>query len=227
LRAIFVAGAPVSDDMRRQAGADLNLPVVDIYGMAQFDMVAASLPGDPGLALVPYFEYSLAMDNGECVQLRTGLVGDLRIRRSRDTWHRSGDIVEVLGEALWPAKTKQATHRIRVLGRANVAITLADGSSLTELQVRDLLKRKYPQVQELQVQLQHTQAGDALDILCVPRDGSAVDLEALRADVMAANVDINDSFRAGVAIHCGARIVKFDDLVVTARGKIPLVCIAE
>jgi acyl-coenzyme A synthetase/AMP-(fatty) acid ligase len=219
--ALLVAGEMLTQVVRDQCEDEWQARVVNVYGMAEFDALGAELPGFNGVCLLDEFEFSLNVDD-RFIELAEGAVGTLAVRGKGDTeWHNSGDIVEVLQSG--PLKGAFC-HSIVIVGRADVIVNFADGSAISEIQVLDMLS-KLPELRALQIQVfTPDERGEVIRVICVPNGPvTSFDFERVRDLVRNLNVDVADSFKAGVIRDCVIDIYPTERaLVETARGKRPL-----
>lgn len=152
-----------------------------------------------------------------------GQIGVLAVRGMGDAlWHSSGDIVEVLGTG---QMAQGFRHSIAIVGRADLVVNFADGSAISEAQVRQMLTN-LSELAALQIQVfSPDERGDVVRVVCVPKGPvTSIDFERVRNLVRNLNVDVADSFHAGVIRDCMVDVYPTERaLVETARGKHPLV----
>lgn len=219
--ALFVAGEILTQGVREQCASEWQAPVVNVYGVAEFDALGSELPGVKGICLLDEFEFAVYADD-DPVELTEGQVGALAVRGIGDAlWHCSGDIVEVLRTGQMAQRFR---HSIAIVGRADLVVNFADGSAISEVQVQQMLTH-LPELAALQIQVfSPDERGEVVRVVCVPKGPVAsIDFERVRDLVQNLNVDVADSFRAGVIRDCMVDVYPTERaLVETARGKRPL-----
>jgi len=219
--ALFVAGEALSLATRLQCEEVWNVPVVNVYGMAEFDALGAELPGRHGLWLLDEFEFAVCVGD-EQLEPAAGLIGTLAVRGRGDVvWHQSGDIVEVLPATNPPDGFSCA---VAIVGRHDLVVNFADGSAISEVQVQQLLQ-KVPELAALQVQVfSPDDQGEIVRVVCVPRSPvNTFDHARIRNLMENINVDVADSFRAGIIRDFMIDVYPTERaLIETARGKRPL-----
>ncbi len=217
----FVAGEPLERAVREECEALWQAPVVDVYGMAEFDSIGVELGSAGRIALVDDFEYALDEGNGHETAPSAGRSGELWIRHPGETaWHATGDRVSVAG----PCGVDGFSVEVGLEGRLDHAINFSDGSAISESQVEQVARQFSPELRAFQVQVFRPPGGDIIRAVCVPRGKSlVVDFAAIRDRVINANVDIADSFDKGVIRDCIVDVYPSENVLVqTARGKRPL-----
>lgn len=197
-----------------------NPTLANIYGMAEFDAIGSSEPGDDFelISLSPKFEYAIDDLTDHVVECSPGIEGQLCISENFGPWHRTGDRVQIVTcgfSGIW-----KDVHRIRLLGRTDNACSLPDGTLIAEQHILELCSL-LDRAELLQVQIRRITGQKAL-IHCV-FDGDG-DPDILSNDVVkflsCINCDLADSLRHSVAdVTCS---VLKDGLHATTRGKFPL-----
>lgn len=218
---VFVAGEPLEPAVRDECAALWQAPVVDVYGMAEFDSLGVELGSAGNVALVDDFEYAIDSGNGQETAPTAGRSGELWIRqRGESAWHATGDKVSIYG----PCSTEGFSVEVKLEGRLDHAINFSDGSAISEAQVELLARQFSKELRAFQVQVFRPPGGDVIRAVCIPRGNSLiVDFEAIRAGVINANVDVADSFDKGVIRDCIVDVYPSENVLVqTARGKRPL-----
>ena len=214
-RAVFHAGEAIPSATAHRCEQLWNGRFVNVYGLAEFDTVAAQGGTDPSvLTLSPTFEYRLRIAESHQVHLAAGLEGALQIRpRRHGRWFDTRDLVRVVGRSrdsdrLWP-RSWTVSH----LGRSDARLTLPDGSSITEPQIL-AAERDLPVAARLQVRFSRARA---TVLVSVDSDGSPLSLRLVRSVLLARCMELADSVRNGVVSlrvrSVGASISK------TPRGK--------
>lgn len=221
---LFVAGEKLTTDTRNELISQWDAQVVDIYGMAEFDMVAAQVPGLKDLALIPHLQYWIATEQEELLPLATGCEGELWIAElEAGPRHATGDLVRVKSKAdHW--RNGLPSYAIEIIGRIDGAVSFADGSMLAPVHLQATMNR-FPSISALQAVVRRRVAGDELELRYVSAAGGAemIDHNALCKALLDAAIDVQDSLRHGVITKFHARAVAADALSRTARGKIPAI----
>jgi phenylacetate-coenzyme A ligase PaaK-like adenylate-forming protein len=217
---VFHAGEPLRATARARCAAAWRARVIDVYGMAEFDSVASEGPLGAGLVLSPHLYYALSVAR-DIAPLDAGLEGELLIRRSdMEPWHPTRDVVRVLGrngpgERLWPGSWI-IEHR----HRADAALKLPDGSTVSTGPIRALALR-FPEIEQWQLQVRRAPAGPAaLRLLAVPTAGvAAPDREELAASFLTLCAEVADAVKHR-AVTFEATLVEGAALARTTRGKV-------
>jgi phenylacetate-coenzyme A ligase PaaK-like adenylate-forming protein len=221
-RTAFIAGEPVSAEIREACATDWNAAVVNIYGLAEFDMIGAEIPGTTGFELVSEYEYCLYHNiDDRFSALQVDALGELSVRERGDiSWHKTGDIVRVVRATATPLTDQ--VWSVEILRRVSDGLFFADGSLLT-VEHLDAVLSMCPFVKQLQIQVRRQNtAGDSISVLFVPVDGATGDLTSLvRSSFLECNIDVADSFYRGVILEIEARPTDEASLHVTPRGKMP------
>lgn len=219
---VFVAGEPLEAAVRAECEALWQAPVIDVYGMAEFDAVGIELGhGRNTIALVDDYEYALDSGDGTPGPLVAGQSGELWIRDPDDmAWHATGDKLLVGGSC----GRQGFSYEVALQGRIDHAVNFSDGSALSEAQVAQVAQQFSHQLRALQIQVFRPPGGDIVRAVCVPLGKKlAIDYAAIRNGVINANVDVADSFDKGVIRDCIVDVYPSENaLVQTARGKNPL-----
>ena len=220
LQKIFVAGEKLSDKVRVECETLWLTTLVDIYGMAEFDTIAAELPGSESLVLSPHFHYSLRSGN-KIIQLSDNALGELLIKRKiEDDWHETGDLV--MAKMRWDQQPWLNSFQINFIDRVEENLSLSDGSSIRIWQIKELLK-DLEMISRMQIQLSRSRNGDRLQILYMINNEIGFKIEdAIIKTLISSSIDIQDSYRHKtiVAIECN-RVENESDFYNTSRGKIP------
>jgi phenylacetate-coenzyme A ligase PaaK-like adenylate-forming protein len=221
LLGIFHAGEPLRESGYRRM-LQMSRRVVDIYGMAEFDTIAATGVTNNSLILSPNFDYMLLTHAGEQLQIAEGLTGELLIRRPEDFgWCETGDQVRIESksdatEALWPLQ-----WTIRHLGRNDARIKLPDGSNISSGQLQ-MLSQRVPAIETLQLQISSLNRTQ-LRLLVSFRSGDANGFFSIRKEFLNICCELADAIAHGViSLH----IVEVSqlDFFRSERGKVlPLV----
>ncbi len=218
--AVFVAGERLEPANRAECETLWGAPVIDVYGMAEFDALGIERVAG-AMSLVDDYEYAL-VDGAAAAPLASGRTGELLIRQRGDTaWHASGDQIRVLSATA----SGGFAAEVAMLGRLDLTINFSDGSAISETQVQQLAAAFGDDLQALQIQVFRPPGGDIIRAVCVPRGNSlaAIDHAAIRAGVININVDVADSYQQGVIRDCMVDVYPSDRVFVhTARGKRPL-----
>jgi len=220
-RKAFVAGETLTHGLRSRCSSLWSADVANIYGMAEFDTVAAELPETSELVLVPYFQYSLLTD-GIQTSLQPHQTGELLVRDSHDAeWFRTGDRIRVLNLVRESTSNWRNTWTIEFLGRLEESAFLADGTLLGLSQI-DALLTACRELLQIQISIVHSNTGDRLRILCVPEFSSVqVDTNKILKSFLASSIDLQDSYEHGVIEMIEIMQVSTEELVQTPRGKFP------
>jgi phenylacetate-coenzyme A ligase PaaK-like adenylate-forming protein len=219
-RVAFVAGEPITPIARHNCSARWSAKVINIYGLAEFDMIGVEHWGGHGFSLVPEFEYGIIDERtGEIVPILVGCIGELCIHEPRnENWHRTGDRVRVAERTESPGGTSWNVH---FLGRINETAVFADGSLLT-VEHLNRVRERCPEIAVIQVQVRHADEGDSVSILCVVKEEPDSDFaERVKEALLASNIDLADGFGHGVIRTVDVRIVSDAELFLTPRGKAP------
>lgn len=223
----FVAGEKLQEGDRRSVAKRWGGPVVDVYGLAEFDMVGAELPGVAGLSLVPEFTYGIRQSDAAAVQsLAPGIQGELMISETVGDWFATGDNVRVSGRAVsWPCCSN--SWQVEFLERIDGAVTFSDGSMLCDAHIQRVLAYS-TDLTHLQAVVVRTGPKDRIELLCVLRsdaDTTTAVLDRIRDRLLETAVDVRDSLSFGVIESVAAVQVTEAQMVRTARGKIPSVIV--
>lgn len=161
--------------------------------MAEFDALGAELPGLRGICLLDEFEFAIYAD-GELVELAEG-------RGARSPFGgramSRGTVAATLSKFLAPVRWLPASStRFAIVGRADIVVNFADGSAISEIQVRQMLD-KLPELAALQIQVfTPDERGEVVRVVCVPRGPvTSIDFEHVRHLVRNLNVDVADGFQ--------------------------------
>jgi phenylacetate-coenzyme A ligase PaaK-like adenylate-forming protein len=216
-RIVFHAGEPLLPPVARECAKLWKGRLVNIYGLAEFDTVAAeSNTCDGSLRLTPRFDYRLRLANGRAVGLRPGGEGTLLIRRGRSgTWHDTRDLVRIAcgpsrTSALWPE-----THSLQLLGRSDLTLKLPDGSSISEEQVL-AAARGLRQVTQLQVRYARDLA--AVTVVFESARYTPALVKTVKSQLLERCVELADSVKHGVVSLKVRRRATVGDR--TSRGKL-------
>jgi phenylacetate-coenzyme A ligase PaaK-like adenylate-forming protein len=222
LKKIFVAGEKLTADLRFECESIWNASVIDIYGMAEFDTVAAELIGAEGLVLSPYLIYKLRVNNTVSA-LSEGACGELLIKRpSQETWHETGDMISVLScanKSIW-----RACFQIKFVNRMEEGLSLSDGSSIRAWQVQELLS-KFQTIRRIQIRVRRSNFGDKLEILYqTDVKGSLPELDGeVLEQLVSTSIDLQDCLMHKTVSELNCRKVDNEDQFFSSlRGKIPM-----
>lgn len=222
---LIVAGERLTVANRNECEVMWGAPLVDMYGMAEFDAIGCELPDQQGIALCSDFEYALAKD-GTVLSLARGALGELLIRNpGEDSWHSTGDLVGTLNMI----DTEDGfTACIEMLGRADLTVNFSDGSAISEIQVSNLIQR-FPWVKSIQLQVFRRTDGDIIRAVCLPTEWRFdLDFPALRDAILNINVDVADCYQQGVIRDCIVDVLpRKHAFYTTPRGKQPLIYMAD
>lgn len=212
---LFVAGEKLLPQLRAECSSLWGGRVVDVYGMAEFDLVGYEAPEKEGhFLLTDTLEYAIHTLDGSMAGVQPKMRGELAIRSSREKpWHLTGDVVTVVGS---PATSQ--TTRVIFEHRLEATLVLGEGTTIIEGQVSkllDLFNLAYGQLQ-----VHRAPRCDRLHLI-VPTS-TAVDDNEIVAALFENNVDLADSVRCNVA-EITVRREPEERLVVTSRGKLPLI----
>jgi len=223
MQAIFAAGEPLTSGVRAACAAAWGAPVFDVYGTAEFDALGAELPKSPSMRLVNDFEFGVHSGNGVHA-LSAGATGSLCVRADEHTaWFDTRDLICVV-DTDGPSGFGAGIH---IRGRKDFAVSLPDGSAISELQVSRLVAET-PSLASAQLHVVHQGSTVELHLLYVPHPLSEVNADALSDRVRDINVDVADSVRAGVVRRIQLRSLADEGLYFnTARGKRPLIVVVE
>jgi phenylacetate-coenzyme A ligase PaaK-like adenylate-forming protein len=222
VRKVFVAGERLLPEMRAKCGELWGAEVVDIYGMAEFDMLGAEVPGVDGICLIPTMTYGLVTCPGgmPSTRLEPGLEGILSVHPHADSkWHETGDRVRLCGAIHLSSPPWGEVQVVKLLGREDESAILADGSLLLGIHVDELVDR-LKGVAAAQVRVTHRLDGDEIRILCVCGDAERPDPKLVVDLFLEANIDVSDSVRHGAVKTLEVAFVAPDELLTTARGKV-------
>jgi phenylacetate-coenzyme A ligase PaaK-like adenylate-forming protein len=225
---LFVAGSPLTPEVRQEAAACWNAVVVDVYGMAEFDALGAEIDGSNGVLLLPHLDFALRGNDGSVAACTPGASGELLVRWTlNDEWVATGDSVKIVGQRAWPGDTRQVPA-VALLGRMQPTLHLSDGSAISEAQV-SMVQRRFAAVKYLQLFCETESGRDVLVARVVLlRDGAAAEdvdslVEGLIRAIREINIDVADAVRSNSIGAVRALICSEGDLFVTTRGKMPLV----
>ena len=220
----FVAGEKLTGYRRTSLGKVLECSIVDVYGMAEFDMVAAQLPGSANLCLVPDFEFAIRLfPDGGLRPLECGLTGELAVSHSNDgPWHQTSDKVEVINRVQgWTGQ--RPTWEIRFIERLDGSATFACGAMIASAQVSSVIA-SLPELEFMQVLVTHDFDGDEVEILCVSKAGADSRLpERAMQELLRVALDMSDSHSHGLIRNIRSRIATDGELFTTPRGKTPYI----
>ncbi|WP_200478068.1 hypothetical protein [Azospirillum brasilense] len=221
-RILFVAGEPLTMPTRKLVSEAWCSKVVNVYGMAEFDMVGAELPSHDGLWLVPEFEYGVIAE-GRPQAPQIGISGELLIRDARAQWHYTGDRVEFIEVREMDLLGGAPSWNVRFVDRVNETAFFSDGSMLTGEHLW-VVRSQVTEILQLQAIIARRVQGDEIILLYVvdERTGSLCNIEVVEA-FLRANVDVADSLKFGVIRSISAKAVPEEALYQTQRGKIPLI----
>lgn len=215
---IFVSGEKLTEELRRKTEAAWGGQVVDVYGMAEFDLVGYERPGKSGVfQLTEQFEYGLLERPGVITPTKPNRSGELCIRRRQDEdWFPTGDFVTVRGQSDHTSHARQVSvcfeHRI------DVTVSLGEGSFVSEKQLTAL--SKLFDIEFLQLHVVRQDRADLIRLL-LPRDFPQSDNEVVKA-LFNLNLDLADAVTSS-AIELIVSRCSQDELKATERGKQPLV----
>jgi phenylacetate-coenzyme A ligase PaaK-like adenylate-forming protein len=219
----FVAGEALKPRVREKAATLWRANIVNVYGMAEFDMVASEFPDAKGhLALVPEFDYAVRTEEGIQLPLSAGLEGELLIRETvAAPWYPTGDCIRVVDLDHSPWGSQKLSARIEVLHRLNETVSLADGTKIIGEQI-DRMLLDHPDLEHIQVAVNKTDSGESIQVYCVPKSETRrPEPRQIRLSLLNANVDLTDSARSGFVSSINVRFVREDQLRRSTRGKIP------
>ncbi|WP_164817871.1 hypothetical protein [Sinorhizobium meliloti] len=217
---LFVAGEKLLSQLRSECAAVWDAKVVDIYGMAEFDMVGYEAPHKQGeFKLSSDLLYALRVESGHTSEmLRPGMTGELAIRSdATGAWHYTGDVVTVV-HADDHASEIPSCISIVFDHRLETTIVLGEGTKIIEAQIVKLLDDA--QLSYGQLRVYRTNQGDRL-VLAIPAASTLSDADIIAA-LFDANVDLADSVRCKIADVTVSREAA-ESLFHTSRGKAPLI----
>ena len=214
----FSAGELLLPGTRETLKNSYGVQVVDIYGMAEFDTVAAEMPETLGLVLAPCFHYSLFV-NDEYQPLAHCAKGRLAIRRnSEQEWHLTPDLVEVL-----PIVNRRqqwfGSYCIQVLDRCDESCSLFDGTKLSGEHVNRLVSF-FPNLTHAQILISATSSCHVAEMMWAGQSDGPSPLE-IESALGLISVDLADSIRHGFLRVTSSTRTSPEMLKRTARGKIP------
>jgi phenylacetate-coenzyme A ligase PaaK-like adenylate-forming protein len=220
---VFVAGELLNDVHRRQCEALWQRPVVNVYGMAELDMLGAQLPNSKALSLMPGFEFQLTQGQ-ERVPMAVGQSGELLVRRlasetvSDSAWYATGDWITVEDQQDFEPFGRLWT--ITLHGRVDESVSLMDGTLILGQHIDRLLAQS-DELSEAQLSVKQSPTGDELELRCVvnPTVINVCD-QTLRDRLLNINIDLSDCYNHGLIRAFEVRCVTEAELVKTERGKV-------
>lgn len=222
---IFVAGELLVEEARRELSTTLGGTVVNVYGMAEFDMVGSELPGSSDIWLHPDFEFDLYCGEPTAhVQpdANSSVDGYLMLReRGQDQWTKTCDRVLVRDrQPKW--RPDGYDWNVSLLGRGNQAATLIDGANILEAHVL-ATENHLPEVKFLQVIVHSSRTRDRIELHCSVADPLRLP-QSFKADVinkfLQSSVDIADSVESGCVSEIEVIIWSEVPFNETERGKV-------
>ncbi|MDX2085350.1 MAG: AMP-binding protein [Candidatus Melainabacteria bacterium] len=227
----FVAGEVLKQPVREKASSLWQAQIVNVYGMAEFDMLGSELPDLPNtLSLVPEFDYAIrelasseeSLLESNYIPLELGIQGELMVKeRGSSQWYATADHIQVVGQtpSLWMEQSNLV--QIQVLGRMNESVSLADGTKIIGAQV-DKVLLDHPDLNHVQVTVNKSKNGESIHIDCVPKtERQLPDRQKIRQSLLKYNIDLVDSVRSGYISKIDVRFIQEAELQRSIRGKIP------
>lgn len=220
----FVAGENFSDNDRMLCEHLWNCSVVNIYGMSEFDTVAAQCKINNDLVLNPYLQYALLVDR-EIVGLKKNRIGELLIKENvEDSWYSTGDYVNVTDENTTHLSLWQGSKKICFISRLNESATLSDGTEISSV-IIDYLRERFPNVSFFQCVISDKLEGHCIEIRFLEYlefEGQVSGEDILT--VFTENIDILDAIKHEIIIELrSVKIGSMDGFITTDRGKTPLI----
>ena len=224
-RLVLTAGEPLNESVRGTLQQRLHCIVRDIYGCAELDALAIEHEDAQGHWLVPDLEYMVDVD-GRPQTLARGLIGILLGRHRRDeSWHRTGDIIEVLDDR--DSASPWGTPLIAIRGREGLRVKFGEGSAIGQPQL-DQVREKLS-LQALQLVVRRSPAADRVEMIyCAAPGQAAIPPEAVVDALLAHCTDFADACQAGCIAELRARAVAdVTGLLQTERQKAPAIVVIE
>jgi len=213
----FVAGELLDPSVKCDVERQYNTKVVNVYGMAEFDMVGGEYPDSLGITLVSEFDYRIKPINGELTHLSTGLSGELYIMDPTvGEWYPTNDTVRVINPFIGAPN-----HTIQIMGRTIESLTLSDGTTILGKSLESLVQ-SHPDLSHVQLAVSGSTQGDQLELRCVKKTAkSLLDRHMLLQEFLASNLDLADSYKSGIVTQIKVSFVTEHQLSMTSRGKVP------
>ena len=213
---VFSAGEAINREIRDMCSNLWNAKIINIYGMAEFDTVAAELNFERMLSLAPRLKYGLKI-NGEIKELKNGLTGTLVIKND-NTWYDTGDIFKIIGvgNTMWGK-----TWNVEFIKRDDESITLSDGTRIGEKQINSIYI-EHPEITSIQIHVRHNTTMDEIRI-CVVSLTKLITKESIINTLLHSSIDIEDSYRHGIIKKIDVKFINECELIQTIRGKIPTI----
>ncbi len=218
-RLVFAGGETLSKGtahtLKQRFGAD----VVDVYGMAEFEMVGYQPVGLAGVfKLVRGLEYRVLNSvTGKTESLAPGKKGELALRRdNEECWHKTGDLIQVIEHS---SSGNEENQFVSMIGRKSEVGSLCEGSQISAVQLKAVAEAC--KVSFVQAAIAHGADGDRVKLLVLCDDqGPKVEPQAVVEKLLSVNVDLADAYRDGAVRAVTAELVDESKLVRTLRGKL-------
>lgn len=223
-RLVLTAGEQLDDRVRSTLQEQLHCDIRDVYGCAELDALAVEQKDGRGHWLVPDLEYMLEVE-GRPLALTRGLIGILLGRHHHGgSWHRTGDIVEVLADD--DSASPWGTPLIAIRGREGMRVKFGEGSAIGQLQL-DQVREKLS-LRALQLVVRRSPAADRVEIIYCAAGKAAIPPEAIVNALLAQCTDFADACSAGCIAELRARAVAdVTGLLETERQKAPAIVVIE
>jgi phenylacetate-coenzyme A ligase PaaK-like adenylate-forming protein len=213
----FVAGEKLHLEYKTHCEREYNTRLVDIYGLAQFDTVAAQF-AEEAFALSPTFEYELREKMLFRLPWKEGNKGELFIReKGKEDWLGTGDMVSVAANQNSPWGVCKS---ILMLGRIDECISLKDGTNIGAPAVY-ALRKQFPEITQLQIQVAFEGTQHKISLCYTTQKGQCLEAEELIEAFKNSTIDIYDSCMHGIVATISAKHYSPQDFLKTPRGKSP------
>lgn len=215
----FVAGEKFTPKERKECSTLWNCKVIDIYGMAEFDTIAAESLDNNCLVLNPYFDYAIKIKNN-VYSLEKNKIGELLIKdRFSKKWYHTGDIAKVekinYRNAIW-----RTSSAISIVKRVSESTTLSDGTEIN-LAIITLLKKRVESIEQIQILVKATKNGEKVTILYMQNSIMKNVNKEIRL-AFKENIDIMDAIKHKIITKLEVKeLLCIDDFKQTKRNKIP------
>ncbi|MDO6967112.1 AMP-binding protein [Rhizobium alvei] len=224
-RVVLTGGEKLTPAKRAAVEQLWDIQAVDIYGMAEFDMIASELPERTGLWLVPEYNYFIRAAEGVTEGICDQAEGELCLCVPGGGVHATGDLVRVLSSGLVKEYDWHESFAIEVLGRINETASTSDGAMITSAHVVAIIE-EIPELEAIQILIDHRVDGDEISIITELKSGLRMQPE-IRQRLMSVftdcNIDISDSIRHGIVAAVAVHSVLERPFITTRRGKTPRV----